>query len=319
MNPSSAIDIQPKNVHANPKYNGGNNDVAVLVLDQPVSLVPLPLNTTPLGASLVGAPVRIVVFGVNNPAGNGFGVKRQLATTIDQIQTQVLQVGNTGGQACDGDSGSPVLMMIHGVETIIGTDSYSQGTVNCTRGDFYMRVDDNLDFVGQYVPGLDGGAPGPASDAASAQDASATGDGSPSSTPGDASPASSTGATSGSGAGSGSGGFSGSGRSSSSGASSSGSETGNAQPEAGVVARGARDDGGPMGGPSAAAMDGAVEPREATAGCMAAGKFRPCAAGSAPGLFFLLAGAFGVRRRLRSGSLRRLLVDSDRPYAGKPS
>ena len=129
--------IDAKNVHPNPAYDNSTsaNDVAVLVLDTPIAVVPLPINTQPLAASLVGSQVRIVGYGSNVQGkaaeGNnsGFGIKRQLTTTLRDIQSDVLLVGNTGGQACDGDSGGPVLLSINGVETIIGIDDYSEANV----------------------------------------------------------------------------------------------------------------------------------------------------------------------------------------------
>lgn len=149
--------VQTKNVHAHPEYdpNTSANDVAVLVLDQPVDVVPLAINTKGLAQDMIGAEVRLVGYGSTSGtqgASDGFGRKRMLTTSVQMVQSDVLLIGNTGHQACDGDSGGPALLTIAGVETIIGTDDYNAFGLNCTRGDYYQRVDRQLDFISSFLP-----------------------------------------------------------------------------------------------------------------------------------------------------------------------
>lgn len=148
------IEAPAKNAHTHPRYNPMTtvNDVGVLVLDQPVDVVPLAINTKALEQDMIGAQVRLVGFGATSgTTGAGFGVKRTLTTTIQMLQPEVVLIGTTGHQACDGDSGGPALLKIEGVETIVGTDDYNADGLNCTNGDYYQRVDRQLDFITPFL------------------------------------------------------------------------------------------------------------------------------------------------------------------------
>jgi secreted trypsin-like serine protease len=150
------IYIDPKDVHPHPAYNGNDNDISVLVLTKPVAVTPLPFNTKALTQADVGQSVRLIGYGATvtgSSSGNdGFGLKRQLTTTVDDIATTgVVHVGKTGHTACSGDSGGPALLVIDGVETIIGVDSYSNAKVDCTEGEYYQRVDTQAAFIAKYL------------------------------------------------------------------------------------------------------------------------------------------------------------------------
>jgi secreted trypsin-like serine protease len=157
------IYIDPTNVHTNPAYNGNDNDIAVLVLSKPAAVTPFAWNMQSLAQSSIGQSVRLVGYGANvagTPAGgaDGFGLKRQLTTTVDSFDTGFVKVGKTGTTACGGDSGGPALLTIGGVETIIGLDSYSDEQVDCTGGEFYQRVDTQAAFIGMFMTGQAGDA-----------------------------------------------------------------------------------------------------------------------------------------------------------------
>jgi secreted trypsin-like serine protease len=175
------ITIDPSNVHPNPAYNGNDNDIAVLVLTKPVAVTPLPWNSQPLAQSSIGQPARLVGYGSNvqgaaaSGANGGFGLKRQLTTTVGGFDAGFVHIGMTGKNGCDGDSGGPALVTIGGVETIIGLDSYSAQQVDCTGGDYYQRVDTQAAFINSFMNGptaADAGTSGPADSGADASSSS---------------------------------------------------------------------------------------------------------------------------------------------------
>jgi secreted trypsin-like serine protease len=153
------ITIDASNVHPNPAYDGNANDIAVLVLSKPAAVTPFAWNSQPLAQSSIGESARLIGYGSNvqgaaaSGANGGFGLKRQLTTTVDGFDAGFVHIGATGKNGCDGDSGGPALVTIGGVETIIGLDSYSAQQVDCTGGDYYQRVDTQAAFINQFTSG----------------------------------------------------------------------------------------------------------------------------------------------------------------------
>jgi hypothetical protein len=151
------ISIDVSNVHPNPAYNGNDNDIAVLVLSKPAAVTPFAWNSQPLTPSSIGQSARLIGYGSNvqgaaaSGANGGFGLKRQLTTTVDGFDVGFVHIGMTGKNGCDGDSGGPALVTIGGVETIIGLDSYSAQQVDCTGGDYYQRVDTQAAFINSFM------------------------------------------------------------------------------------------------------------------------------------------------------------------------
>jgi len=149
------ITIDPADVHPHPSFQDEEHDVAVLVLKEPVDVTPLAWSTSALSATDVGKAVRLVGYGANVPGepegDDGFGIKRQLTTTIAKVDPHFVQVGKAGQTACGGDSGGPAIVDVGGVETIIGLDSYSDAEVDCTEGEYYQRVDTEAAFIATYL------------------------------------------------------------------------------------------------------------------------------------------------------------------------
>jgi Trypsin len=155
------ITIDPSNVHAHPSFAGDDHDIAVLVLSAPVDVTPLAFTTQALSQSDIGKSVRLVGYGsdVAAPVGgnDGFGLKRQLTTTIVGVEPSFVEVGKTGETACAGDSGGPALLAIDGVETIVGLDSFSDALVDCSESEFYQRVDTESEFIAEFFTPPSGG------------------------------------------------------------------------------------------------------------------------------------------------------------------
>jgi secreted trypsin-like serine protease len=155
LNTATAI-VNVASTHFDPRFDpnalANGHDIGVSILATPITnMAPLPFNRAPLAANLVGQPVRLVGYGVNNGAAQtGAGTKRQVTTRLDAFNDQLLQIGDIRHQTCNGDSGGPALMNIGGVSTIVGVTSFGQQFCG-GNGGFDTRVDSQLAFIQQFV------------------------------------------------------------------------------------------------------------------------------------------------------------------------
>ncbi len=159
-----------KSVHVHPEYDTAppfRADIAVVVLDQPLTAAPLPINRAALSPSLVGGPARIVGYG-QVQYGKYNVIKHEASTVVASIgPVDTVIVGDLKHRSCIGDSGGPALVKIDGVETIVGVDSYAE-TSGCLEPANYRRTDVYTAFLDQYAPppappadgGLGGGGAG---------------------------------------------------------------------------------------------------------------------------------------------------------------
>ncbi len=165
---STAAELAPEliavsEVHANPNYNPLSPflaDIGVVLVGAPQAITPLPFQKTPLSAAIVGQPARLVGYG--QTVYQTFNdAKFSAATTVLALDSgDTVSVGDANHHSCVGDSGGPALVMMNGVETIIGVDSYTD-VAGCTTAAHYRRLDEYVDFVTQYLPSPNdlGGAP----------------------------------------------------------------------------------------------------------------------------------------------------------------
>ncbi len=148
--------IELKNVHPHPGYDGDiAHDVAIVVVDKPATVTPVPFLRTKVAPSLFGSSVRLVGYGQNvrkSGPNDGAETKRSVVTILVGATDGLLHIGRTGAQACDGDSGGPALLAINGVETIVGLDDVAfKDKKNCQQGDLYQPLDANLDFIDSFL------------------------------------------------------------------------------------------------------------------------------------------------------------------------
>ncbi|WP_437819891.1 S1 family peptidase [Sorangium sp. So ce1078] len=142
--------------HYDPEYDHTNkpagHDVAVAILEEPVTIQPLPYNRAPMTEDMVGDPVRLIGFGDDHEIWGFGGVKHHVSTIVNTVTPTLLGLGDRDHHTCRGDSGGPALMDVNGVPTIVGVTSFgaSQAPSTCTEG-WDSRVDISLDFIDQFV------------------------------------------------------------------------------------------------------------------------------------------------------------------------
>ena len=115
----------------------GGNDLSLSVLGAPQDpALPVPVNRADL-AGLVGAPYRVVGFGISDRATRTLdGKKRVGAMVVTGLASpDYVEVGDVDADGetaiCQGDSGGPGFVTIDGVERLAGVHSYSiQGCFN---------------------------------------------------------------------------------------------------------------------------------------------------------------------------------------------
>lgn len=130
-------------------------DIAVVTLAAPVSATPVPLRRS-APTPLVGQPARIVGYG-QTVYGTFNAVKHAGTTTLAAVDSgDTVTVGDATVRSCIGDSGGPALVMVGGVETLVGVNSYSD-TTGCADPAHYRRVDVYLPFIDPYLPQTDSG------------------------------------------------------------------------------------------------------------------------------------------------------------------
>jgi V8-like Glu-specific endopeptidase len=158
--------IKVVSTHFDPAFDPqaltSGHDVAVAILERPVTVTPIPYNRTPIEASHDGQPVRIVGYGVDNGANqSGAGIKREATTVLTDHDDLLLHIGDTFTTTCQGDSGGPAFMNIGGQNQVVGVTSF--GFIYCLFGGYSTRVDRYTDFIDPYVEsspdpgGCDGG------------------------------------------------------------------------------------------------------------------------------------------------------------------
>ena len=135
---------------ANPAYDPNNlatngHDVAVVLLGGTAPVAPVALGSAPAA----GATVRAVGYGMDTfgSDGTGAGIRRQVGVAVDAVAAHEIVTGVAGIGTCHGDSGGP---LFDASGALVATDSYGD-TADCHGEGHDMRVDDNLDFINQYL------------------------------------------------------------------------------------------------------------------------------------------------------------------------
>jgi hypothetical protein len=137
--------------HIHPQYNRSppfDADIAVVELSVPLAAAPLPFARQ---APSAGQAARIVGYG-ETVYPNYNAAKYQADTVVSSLPgDDTVVVGDAQRHTCVGDSGGPALVMMGGVETVIGADSYTD-TTGCTQPSHYRRTDLYTAFIDPYLP-----------------------------------------------------------------------------------------------------------------------------------------------------------------------
>jgi Trypsin len=140
----------------NPNDLRAGNDIGLIHLVDEVPITPAAIRTQPLTDSDLGAPVHLVGWGITGGEEDDSGIKRHAFSTLDDIEAELVLVGNPETNTCSGDSGGPAFLEVGGVEQVIGITSF--GDVDCAEIGVSTRVDVFADFIAaNSEPGGGGG------------------------------------------------------------------------------------------------------------------------------------------------------------------
>lgn len=108
---------------------GSGHDIGEVTTSEAIPRALLPVHHTPLDGSFMGAPLRIVGFGIDNSTdtqGTSAGTRRKNTTSVMGVDSVngLLFSGDATHNICEGDSGGPGFITIGGTETIVGVASF---------------------------------------------------------------------------------------------------------------------------------------------------------------------------------------------------
>lgn len=158
--PTASMNVTSAKYHPSYNENQLTNDIAVLTLasDAPVT----PMKTiADLDAVYDGSELVFVGFGASNGVQQtGYGTKRFVNMTIENISNTQFEYSTPGKNTCNGDSGGPAFFQKNGDLFLAGVTSY--GDQNCTQYGVDTRVDAYTSFTGVtgVTPGSGGGTGG---------------------------------------------------------------------------------------------------------------------------------------------------------------
>jgi hypothetical protein len=129
--------------------NLGKNDVALLVLNEPVDIQPVWFETSALDEIAEDKEVTSVGFGVTSSAGAGSGIKRSAPLIVDTVTDMFLvsysTTNNSSANVCSGDSGGP--QYYFDGEKWMQWSVHSWADQDCTS----MSGSTRTDVVGEWV------------------------------------------------------------------------------------------------------------------------------------------------------------------------
>lgn len=112
-------------------------DIALVLLAEDAGVEPMDVYFGALDEVLIsGDPVRVVGYGRTSQAIDDYGTKRESLITLSELTARTLGYYTPGPLPCNGDSGSPHLIELDGIETLIGISKSS----NCADSSTATRV-----------------------------------------------------------------------------------------------------------------------------------------------------------------------------------
>jgi len=154
------VRIDPADTRMHPMWTASDRlsyDVAAAVLPAASAVQPSPMITRGLTQADVGAPMKVVGWGITSAGGSGAGTRREVDLPLRGLTAKHLQLGDQSGKGiCNGDSGGPSFLTGRdGVRRVSGIHSYDS-SLQCNDG-LDTRVDLFLGFVQQFIRDKEGG------------------------------------------------------------------------------------------------------------------------------------------------------------------
>ncbi len=126
-----------------------SHDIGLLLLATPVETGPFP-TLRRLDPMLEGRSVRLASLRVGSPSASDTRTGTGPKAIIISVEPTRVTIGVRPGQACSGDSGSPAMVDIDGVEHLLGVASFGgsgcEGPLRFTRVDAYLES-----FIEPYI------------------------------------------------------------------------------------------------------------------------------------------------------------------------
>jgi MYXO-CTERM domain-containing protein len=147
----TSVPVLEAKVHE--EYNGGSNDIAIVLLEAPSPARYWPLNTTAFDDTFLDSDVRLAGYGTTDADGGGDGQKREGIARIFSYDALDFVYTSNPAQTCFGDSGGPGFVTIDGVEYLAGITS--RGDAECAQFGIDTRVDAYADWVSFFIEVFD--------------------------------------------------------------------------------------------------------------------------------------------------------------------
>lgn len=124
----------------NDAFTGFDIGLIRLAGDAPADIAPVPYHRDPIDDDFLGAPLRVVGFGVTDgETQTGGGTKRRVDLTVDEITQHHIGIGTATRNICQGDSGGPSIASVGGVDTVVAVSSF--GSNFCQDRSYVTRTD----------------------------------------------------------------------------------------------------------------------------------------------------------------------------------
>ena len=157
--------------HTHPRYGRGvpvreysDYDIAVIVLKQPITDIPLlAINRKAVDQTWLGQDLKLVGYGLTQTQPQRISATSKQAADIplDEIRPRSFRHWDraTKKSVCNGDSGGPALYNINGVLSILGVSSVVEGATPdpqtnltfCDAAGVSTRIDTNLEFLDPFI------------------------------------------------------------------------------------------------------------------------------------------------------------------------
>jgi len=146
--------VEVASVEQHPSYDPVTHahDIGIIRLASSPPITPALLSATPLDASFVGQPIRIVGFGRSSTLDENAARKRTGQSRVDSATASGFTFRPSPSQTCFGDSGGPAFALVNGVEQLVGVTS--TGDLGCQDGASDASVQSfDTGFVAGYIAG----------------------------------------------------------------------------------------------------------------------------------------------------------------------